>query len=96
MRRRHYQARSRSGLIGPRLPAACVPMSATGASVMPSFVDLPGLRPGPWRVLRPGRGPAPGTLPWWYRRFADPQDLVAFKGSLLAAIFLAGGFLGGG
>lgn len=96
MRHRRSLPRSRSGLVtGLGGPAACVSVAAVGGSAMPSVFDSPGAQPGAWRVLRP-RKPAPGTLPWWFRRFANPHDLVALKGALLVAIFLAGGLLSGG
>ena len=94
MLRRRVLPRSRSGLVtGLGGPAACVSVAASGGSVLPAVFETPAL-PVRWRVLRPRRA-APGTLPWWFRRFSHPHDLLALKGTLLVAIFLAGGLLSG-
>lgn len=96
MNRRRSLPRSRSGLVtGLGGPAACVTVAAAvGGGALPSFEVRPAVR-SPWRVLGPRRR-SPGVLRYWYRRFLNPNDLVGLKGTLLLAIFMAGGLLSGG
>ena len=57
-----------------------------------------GALPGPQlRVLAPGRPRwriRHGSLAWWSRRLADPEDLIALKVVLTVAVFVIGCLLG--